>query len=731
MKNFILFLLLIPTVVLGQLELPYSVKVVNPLPLDFFYYESDGTPYDNTGEVTTAIPLALRYQGMTVNVNGVDYWFGAGTADGNLAIKIPTLTFTNGITNTAGSVGLGGTMTANTTFTSTLDVTWNTRLFVVGAAGATTEPERLTVIGDIIEKGNIWTAHNMPNALAWQGVTYGEGLFVAVASSGTGNRTAYSYDGWLWTTGDQSFFGAPDNAWQDVAYGNGVFVAIANTGSGDRAMYSMDGKTWLPTSTPADNNWAAVAFGNGVFVAVASSGTTDKVMTSTDGWNWTIQTSTSDTYYDVAFGNGVWLAITSSELARSTDNGVTWTDTGSTGLGGGAFGQNSGIAYGNGIWMGTATATNTTAVSSDNGTTWTGGKPGNVSGSSKNRVLYAENNFIQISENSSGGISTTPNGVNTFKSGWVSRTITAQSYADLAYGNGMFVTVCNSGTNRVWTSGKTRNNDVFSEVRYGLVNSFEPGYVPIAPGNSAVYLDGTGNWSTPAGGGGGGVDDVTITQPAAGITVTNSGTPQTGNAAFTLALADDLSALEAQSGTGMMARTASNTYAHRTVTSGNSTITMTNGNGVSGNPTLTANVATNAELNTGSDASKIIAPSIFATSKYPLESQSVSTAGGTITLDYDLGNADDAIQKIFIGSASFAGSKTIALSNATNALVFSFHFTVTNVAATLVCPASFTMSSVDWNSGSDTWTPPATGAYEMTGTFDGTNWRVNISGPFN
>jgi len=113
-------------------------------------------------------------------------------------------------------------------------------------------------------------------------------------------------------------------------------------------------------------------------------------------------------------------------------------------------------------------------------------------------------------------------------------------------------------------------------------------------------------------------------------------------------------------------------------------------------------------------------------SKHLLNSVSSSTAGGTITLDMN-----NQVQRVHVGSASFAGSKTLALSNASNALIFGFHFTVTNVAATLVCPASFTMSSVDWNSGSDTWTPPATGDYEMTGMFDGTSWRVNVAGPYN
>ncbi len=66
-----------------------------------------------------------------------------------------------------------------------------------------------------------------------------------------------------------------------------------------------------------------------------------------------------------------------------------------------------------------------------------------------------------------------------------------------------------------------------------------------------------------AGGGGGGsgtVTSVTITQPAAGITVTNSGVSQTPVATSTIALANDLAAVEALTGTGLARRTGTDTW---------------------------------------------------------------------------------------------------------------------------------------------------------------------------
>jgi len=75
----------------------------------------------------------------------------------------------------------------------------------------------------------------------------------------------------------------------------------------------------------------------------------------------------------------------------------------------------------------------------------------------------------------------------------------------------------------------------------------------------------------------------TLTAPAAGLTISNpAGTA--GNPTF--ALANDLGALEGLGSTGIAVRSAADTWVQRSVVGTASQITVTNGDGVAGNPTI-------------------------------------------------------------------------------------------------------------------------------------------------
>lgn len=114
---------------------------------------------------------------------------------------------------------------------------------------------------------------------------------------------------------------------------------------------------------------------------------------------------------------------------------------------------------------------------------------------------------------------------------------------------------------------------------------------------------------------------------------------------------------------------------------------------------------------------------------YRIDQATVSTAGGTVTLDQN-----NQFQRSFVGSASFATPKTIANSNvvatANTTSFFNFFFEVTNVAAVLTVPSDWLMSSPDFDGTA--WTPPATGLYEFGGSFNNVSntWNVKVSGPF-
>ena len=86
-----------------------------------------------------------------------------------------------------------------------------------------------------------------------------------------------------------------------------------------------------------------------------------------------------------------------------------------------------------------------------------------------------------------------------------------------------------------------------------------------------------------------------LTAPAAGVTINNND-GVAGNPTF--ALANDLSALEALASTGIAVRTGTDTWAQRSVaTASSARITVTNGDGVAGNPTL--DLATLSDAGTG------------------------------------------------------------------------------------------------------------------------------------
>lgn len=127
-----------------------------------------------------------------------------------------------------------------------------------------------------------------------------------------------------------------------------------------------------------------------------------------------------------------------------------------------------------------------------------------------------------------------------------------------------------------------------------------------------------------------GVTSVTVQSNSAALTVTNPTVTTTGT--IELDLDADITALAGITGTGIIARTGAGTFEARTLTAGTG-ISITNGDGVAGNPVIN---------NTGVTSVALSAPSIFSVAGSPV------TTTGTLALSL----VTQAANTVFAGPAS-------------------------------------------------------------------------------
>ncbi len=183
-------------------------------------------------------------------------------------------------------------------------------------------------------------------------------------------------------------------------------------------------------------------------------------------------------------------------------------------------------------------------------------------------------------------------------------------------------------------------------------------------------------------GGGGTVTSVDVTPPPKGITA--SGGPITTSGSITLALANDLAAVEGLSGTGLAVRTATDTWTTRQIKDdGGTTTTVTNPDGVTGNPMVAVSatyagqtsITTLGTVSTGTWQGTPVANAYLADSSLTvtagtgLSGGGSVSLGGTVTLTLDLTHANtwtaaQTVEKDALGVTSTDG---VVLKNATAA----------------------------------------------------------------
>ena len=73
-----------------SIKLSDSIRVGQQKPLEDKYF-NELVPYTSITQVNTLLPKAVRHIGLTVNINGEEYWYKNGIEDSNLILKVPNM----------------------------------------------------------------------------------------------------------------------------------------------------------------------------------------------------------------------------------------------------------------------------------------------------------------------------------------------------------------------------------------------------------------------------------------------------------------------------------------------------------------------------------------------------------------------------------------------------------------------------------------------------------------
>ncbi len=149
-------------------------------------------------------------------------------------------------------------------------------------------------------------------------ITFAQGRFLALIPGllvGSGTSIVTSIDGAQWGVAAQDAL--PGTGWSGLTYGDGAYVATASSGAPGRAVASsINGTTgWIQGLTPAgfspDPTWASAAYGEGIWVAVNSGIGAPEMMTSPNRINWTERATGTPGFRwsSVTYARGLFVAV--------------------------------------------------------------------------------------------------------------------------------------------------------------------------------------------------------------------------------------------------------------------------------------------------------------------------------------------------------------------------------------------------------------------------------------
>ena len=241
--------------------------------------------------------------------------------------------------------------------------------------------------------------------------TYGSGF--SIANRGTGKVNVLNQSGAI-PLSSYTASGAGTTPY-NILFGNNLWLGNFST-----SYYrSTDGITWTNMSSSSSGGSSnsippRANFANGVFILGGAT-----LRRSTDLVTITTVLSTGDTWSAPTYFNGTWLATGgTAKIARSTDNGLTWT----------VYSSVAGLASGNFLalqyiessstWYAFAAASSSSVIKSiDDGITWTVVTTNNYAGSSLGQVSSIGSTLITTEASNTGYRTSTDGGAT-----WIFRT---------------------------------------------------------------------------------------------------------------------------------------------------------------------------------------------------------------------------------------------------------------------------------------------------------------------